>query len=200
MTLYKPTLHSVIDVAERMRAIDRDEIYPLLFDKSPQELARRVLADSRYCWLAATDKPVAVFGAHQTRPGAWRAFAFATDDFPKVYREVTKFLVQRVRSHLFLELGAQRVEAHSSASHTAAHNWLTRLGAVGTWDPEYGPNGETYQHFIMRRSDFDVTQRAKARRIVVSGHDLNQAENRTSPGRQAPSHSAEHVHPEHSQR
>lgn len=159
MTLYKPTYESVLHVAQNMRAADCEEIYPLLHDPSPEELARRVMSCPTFCWLAAAPHPIAAFGMFEVRPRAWTAFAFATDDFPKVALEMTKFLVRKVKPFLFNDMGAVRIEAHSHPAHTQAHRWLKMLGAKAEIDPEYGPNGEPYVRFVMRRSDFLVTER-----------------------------------------
>ena len=105
MTIFKPTYDSVLYVAQNMRAADCEEIYPLLHDPSPDELARRVMSAPIYCWLAADPHPIAVFGMFEVRPKAWTAFAFATDDFPKVASEMTRFLIRKVKPHLFNDLG-----------------------------------------------------------------------------------------------
>lgn len=170
MTLYKPTFEAVRWVAANMRKADAEEIYPLWFDPTPDALATAVMARPEYAWLAAdANGPIAVFGMVEVRPGAWQAFAFGTDDFPKVAGEVTKFLLRKVKPHLFNVLGAVRVFAHSHGDHASAHAWLRMLGAKSTPDPEYGPNGETYLHFVLRRSDWQLSEAKKAFRIVVSG-------------------------------
>jgi hypothetical protein len=168
--LYKPTFESVCYVAANMRAADKEEILPLRFDPSPESLARTVMSDVRYCWLAAHGAdPVAVFGMFEVRPKAWTAFAFGTDNFPKVAGEMTKYLVRKVKPHLFNDLEAARIEAYSHADHTQAHAWLRLLGAKGRYEPEYGPDGQTYMHFVLTRSDFLLSEQEKADRIVVTG-------------------------------
>lgn len=145
-----------------MRAADREEILPLRFDPSPENLAGTVMMRPEYVWLAAREAPIAVFGMMPIRPKAWAAFAFATDEFPKVAGEITKFLTRKVKPHLFGELGAHRVEAWSHPNHHQAHKWLKLLGATGAEDPEYGPRGETYIHFVMRRSDWLLSEEKRA--------------------------------------
>lgn len=170
MTLYKPTFESVSFIASRVRAADAEEILPLRFDPSPAGLAQTVMSNPTFVWLAAQEgKPIAVFGMFEVRPKAWTAFAFGTDDFPKVASEMTKFLIRTVRPHLFGVLGARRVEAHSHPAHKEAHAWLKLLGAKGEIDPDYGPNGETYVRFVMRRADWELAEAKKAARIVVIG-------------------------------
>lgn len=193
MSLHKPTYEAVLHIAQRMRAIDKEEIYPLLFDPTPKELARRVMSDQTYCWLAATEEhgPVCAFGMFEVRPKAWTAFAFATDNFNSVALEVTRFLKKKVCPHLFLDLGAVRIEAHSHLKHETAHRWLTFLGAKSKLDLEYGPQGQAYRHFIMRRSDFDVTYGQKRSRLLVTGGKPDLA-------RPDHEHSAD-VHPQHPQ-
>lgn len=199
MTLYKPTFESVRYVAANMRQIDKDEIYPLRFEPTPESLAAAVMSDTSYCWLAATDEPVAVFGMFEVRPKAWTAFAFGTDNFPKVAKEMTKYLVRKVKPHLFNDLGAIRVEAHSHPAHTEAHAWLELLGAKGEPDPDYGPDGQTYLRFVMRRSDWLLSQPKKLARIVVTGSEQDRSGGKpnfaSSAGSKPP---PGHVHPLHS--
>ena len=168
MTLYKPTFESARFVAANMRAADVEEIHPLLFDPRPETIASYVMA-SRYAWLAAKERPIAVFGCYEARPKCWAAFAFGTDEFPRVAGEMTKFLVRKVKPYLFGDLGARRVEAYSHPNHKQAHAWLELLGAKGTVDPEYGPDGQAYVHFVMRRSDWEVTSPGKPGTIFTSG-------------------------------
>lgn len=194
MTIFKPTLASVHYVAANMRAADREEIDPLRFDPSPESLAATVMSDPTYVWLAAAPDPIAVFGMFEVRPRAWTAFAFATDDFPKVAASVTKFLIRHVAPHLFNTLGAVRIEAHSHVNHAGAHRWLERLGAKGTLDPEYGPNGESYVHFVCRRSDYlGVTEEKIPPTIGALGGKPCFASSAQKTARA-------HVHPLHSDR
>lgn len=187
--ILKPTLASVAYVAANMRAADAEEIWPLRFDKTPGGMARTVMACPNYVWLAALpdQTPVAVFGAFEVRPRAWTAFAFATDDFARVAGEMTKFLIRKVKPHIFGDLGAQRIEAWSHGSHRQAHLWLEKLGAEGEPDPEYGPEGETYLRFVLRRSAW-LRQGGNLPTIYASAvlPDLASPEN---------SSTAAHVHP-----
>lgn len=184
----KPTLAGVAFVAANMRAADAEEIWPLRFDKTPEGLARTVMSDPAYVWLATAGEPVAAFGMFEVRPKAWTAFAFATDNFNKVSLEITRFLVKVVKSHLFQDLGAQRVEAWSHGNHAQAHRWLTALGASPEPDPEYGPEGEPYVRFVMRRSAWLLSRAEKTPTLFASGRIPNLASSDDFS-------TAAHVHP-----
>jgi hypothetical protein len=169
LSIHSPTLAAVRDVAAHMRAPDREEIWPLWWDPSPEKMAEGIMSRPQFCWIAAKDGvPTVVFGAIEYRPKAWNAFAFGTDAFESAAPEMTKFLLRKVKPHLFNELGAVRIEAYSHGDHKTAHRWLELLGAKGTPDPEFGPDGQTYIHFVMRRSDFIVTQGKRRPTIVAS--------------------------------
>lgn len=191
--IFKPTFASVLYVASNMRAADAAEIWPTRFDKTPEGLANTVLSSPSYVWVAAPDggPPAVVFGMYEVRPRAWTAFAFATDQFAKVAGEVTKFLIRKVKPHLFGDLGAQRVEAWSLGSHRQAHLWLEKLGAEGEPDPEYGPEGQTYVRFVMRRSDWLLSQPQKPPTLLAS---LGRKPDLASSDSLAP---AEHVPSQH---
>jgi RimJ/RimL family protein N-acetyltransferase len=189
--IFKPTLADVTYVATNMRAVDAEEIYPLRFDKTPEGLAHTVMSSPVYVWAAAPPggAPAAVFGVYEVRPRAWTAFAFGTDNFNTVAGGVTKFLLRKVKPHLFHDLGAQRVEAWSHGNHVQAHRWLTALGAKPEPDPEYGPEGETYVRFVARRSDWLLSQAAKPPTIFAY---LGRTPDLASP---EDSITVEHVHP-----
>jgi RimJ/RimL family protein N-acetyltransferase len=147
---------AVFHVAANMRAADKEEIYPLHWDESPFVLTAAVMAAPRYAYLAWDgNRPIAVFGAAEIRPTVWQAYCFATDEFPKVYREVTKFLLRNVKPYLFKELGANRIFADSHIAHKDAHRWLQRLGAKQEgFLRAFNKKGETYVSFAMTRQDF----------------------------------------------
>ena len=65
----KPTLAGVAFVATNMRAADAEEIWPLRFDKTPEGLARTVMSDPAYVWLATAGEPVAAFGMFEDKFG-----------------------------------------------------------------------------------------------------------------------------------
>lgn len=94
--------------------------------------------------------PVAVIGALETWPTVWSVWMFATDRWPEVAVDATRFARRRLAPAL-LELGLRRAECRSSATHHAAHRWLAHLGARREAEyPDYGRNGETFIGFIWR--------------------------------------------------
>lgn len=153
--IHRPDHAAVFYIAQNMRDADKEEIYPLHWSQTPFDLVSRVMAFPKHVWVAGTDKPVAVFGMFEVRPKVWTAFCFATDEFPTVALEVTRWLKRHVKPMLFNELGAVRIEADSHINHKQAHRWLKLLGAI----PEgirrcYNQNGEDYVTFAMTAADF----------------------------------------------
>ena len=156
MRLAPLQLGPVSYVVQLMRAADREEIFALRNDDSPDNLAAEVfLRWGTLGWVAWHDEfPVAVFGATQLWPRCWMAWMFATDNFPLVGFEVTRFIRRSMIPGL-VERGALRCEARSIIGHTEAHRWLREsLGAIEEARlRRYGRNGEDFLVFRWDRPE-----------------------------------------------
>lgn len=74
-------------------------------------------------------RPAAVIGVSpKPWPGVWDAWAYGTDDLPKVSLSLTKYALRTLKPYL-LTRGAHRLEAASRINHAEAHSWLRALGA-----------------------------------------------------------------------
>jgi hypothetical protein len=148
-------LESVAAVARDMRDCDRAEIFATRWNDCPDTFARDCVACLSLGGVAtgADDVPIAVIGAQEVWPGAWSVCMFATDRWPEVALDTTRF----VRAGLIpalVRLGARRAECRSAADHDVAHRWLEYLGARHeSTHPDYGRHGETFLGYCWRIDD-----------------------------------------------
>ena len=96
-------------------------------------------------WLGET--PVAIGAAVEARPNVVTLFFFATEDFPKVAIDVTRFITRTLFPRL-KEAGVHRIEAVSHHKHTKAHRWIELLGLrKECFCLGYGRDGSDYFQF-----------------------------------------------------
>lgn len=136
-------------VGERMRDDDRREVFACRWNDSVEDLAADCAVCAPLAWTAKEGaEPVAVFGVSQARPGVVQAWMFATDKFPAVVKDVTRFIKQAIRPAL-QEAGIHRVYAYSIADHRTAHRWMeTCFAAVREADhPGFGRRAEKFHTF-----------------------------------------------------
>lgn len=150
MKLAEPSLIDVAYVCGRMRPDDARELFATRFDDDRDRLAIDVL--SRWgpmYWVAGTERPIAVIGATEQWPGVWQVGMFATDEFPQIGRQLTRWVIQRMIPTI-REVGVHRAEAKSIEGHDAAHRWLECLGAVRDPAPlrKFGKGGETFFNYV----------------------------------------------------
>ncbi len=142
----------VVFVARNMRDADRREIFATRWTDDADTLADDCLFCAPLAWCAwspdAPEVPVAVFGLSPARPGVFQAWLFATDDFFRVAKRVTRFAKQHImpacraaRTH--------RIEALSIAGHESAHKWMEKsFGATKEADhPGFGRRAEMFHTF-----------------------------------------------------
>lgn len=149
-------------VVDNMRASDREEIYALRRSEDPRNVVRDVMAMSSFSWMAwLDDRPQAVFGGGEVRPGVWSMFAFATDEFPRLALGLTRFAKKTVIPTLFCDLDAHRLQCESHESHASAHRWLKALGAeVESVKRNFGKDGSNYLEFVILKQSTNPTNLA----------------------------------------
>lgn len=151
MKLDAPTRGDVRHVAELMRKRDIAEFLAVSHAASHKELIEALVdryggADDAIC---AYDGyvPIAVGAMVQARPNVVTLAFFATDRFPEVALELTKF----IRNRLFPQYqadGVHRIECISAEGYEDAHRWIGLLGLEReAVMPMYGKGGETYIQF-----------------------------------------------------
>ena len=143
-------------VAENMREMDKKEILATRWTEDLIEVARDLVKLQGLGYLFCYDSvPVAVIGSTPVHPGVASAYMFATDDFPKVAKSVTK-LARRVIFPALMSSGCHRVHSLVLAEYTEVRKWLRFLGA-NTETPlkHYGRNREDFVFMAWDR-DKDV--------------------------------------------
>lgn len=139
---------NLLYIAQRMRELDKEEIYATRWTNNPKDLAEDGMMIPHMSWIAAADgEPVAGFGAVPMHPGCWAVWMFATDKWPKVALSVTRYIKKKLIPSL-QQAGAVRAECRSHANHHIAHKWLDSLGAVKESTlKKYGKDGEDFYLF-----------------------------------------------------
>ena len=151
MKLDAPTWRDARRVAGAMRERDVAEFLAVSRLEGKAELIE-ALAD-RYggapdaiCAFAG-EEPVAIGAMVQARPNVATLAFFATDRFPEVALELTKF----IRNRLFPQYrgdGVHRIECISMEGYDDAHRWIGLLGLEReAVMPKYGKGGETFIQF-----------------------------------------------------
>lgn len=141
----------LIAIGRGMRAADRREIFATRFDEDAVLLAEDLLAGDPVGAVVTTPDGVAVaaLGGTEMWPGLWSLWMFATERWPEVARETTRF-ARNVLWPALLCLGLRRGECRSASDHVMAHRWLHHLGgAVESVHPAYGKGGETFIGFVI---------------------------------------------------
>lgn len=99
--------------------------------------------------------PVAACGAIKLRHGVYSAYAFGTDGFDRVVKDITRWVLGDLMP--LLHLTAHRVECQSRFDHVKAHKWLAYLGARRECILRgYGSDGADYLQFVWNKGDIDV--------------------------------------------
>jgi hypothetical protein len=132
-------------VVQNMRQRDRSEVFATRWDDSSESLTDDLIAGGEFAWIAGVPgKPIAAFGAAPVWNGVWAVWMVATDDWPEVALEVTRF-IKRVMIQTLKDIGAHRAECRSWEGHPQAHRWLEMLGAKKESEIEnFGRNGERF--------------------------------------------------------
>jgi hypothetical protein len=111
--------------------------------------------------------PVAALGGIEMWPGNWSVWMFATDRWPEVAREATRF-AQKTLLPVLLRLGLRRGECRSALEHEVAHRWLIFLGArIEAIYPAFGKGGETFVGFVIYGEDNMCATPKKRRRSTT---------------------------------
>lgn len=151
--LVPATYGEVVFIARRMRALDAEEILPLTWSGTPEDLAAGVVMSNSLKTVALSGGvPVAAYGAGLMRPLIYSVWMFSTDRWSEVALSVTKDIRRRMMPEM-LDSGAVRAQCWSMDGHDVAHRWLELLGAVREASIEdYGPTRKTFHCYSWTRS------------------------------------------------
>jgi len=145
--LHEPLIRAV---AEDLRPRDRTEIIATVGHADPGVIARHLATLPAVIGGVACDddgQPIAVMHLAWARPGVVGASMFATPRFRRIARPLTAWARDTAIPGALAQ-GAHRIEAHSMASHAAAHRWMRALGARPEGvHPGWGTAGETFLTF-----------------------------------------------------
>ena len=138
-------------ICERLRAEDVREIEAT---RGPLDEAGRVRLSADcgrlqdYLVIAYDDdEPIAMMGGVPVHAGVFSGWMFATDRFPVIGSQMTKW-ARRCFFAGLREMGAHRVEAHSIEGHIKSHRWIEAIGAkLEAEVPRFGMNGENFLRF-----------------------------------------------------
>jgi hypothetical protein len=151
MPLQRLDPDGVMAVALSMRATDHAEIFATRRDEDIEAFVGDLLAgDPVGAVITTPDRiPVAALGGTEMWRGTWSVWMFASERWPEVAVEATRF-ARRVLWPELQRLGARRAECRSLAGHRVAHRWLLHLGArVEAVYPAFGRDGETFVGFVI---------------------------------------------------
>jgi len=148
------TYSDVVFIARRIRALDAEEIFPLMPNPTPENLAMGSVqaGDLAFVALADDGEPVAAFGAAWKRPLIYSVWMYATDRWMDVALSVTRH-IRRVMMPEMIDSGAVRAECWTIETHEPAHRWLEVLGARREATVEdYGPLRKKYHCYSWTRT------------------------------------------------
>lgn len=171
VSLVDPTLSGIEFIACNMRSADEREIYGLMPFNNPFLLAKHTLASmERGFGVMALlgERPVAVLGFTELTPRVLTAWAYATDEFPRVAFHLTRFVLKSLRPAL-LASPAHRLQADSRFDHVEAHNWLRVLGfRVEGRVHQLGKDGADYIRFYQLKEWYNDVHSPKDAEAEVS--------------------------------
>jgi hypothetical protein len=138
----RPDLDHVI---KNMRKSDKKEVFATRWTDCEEELGDDLINGGDFAWISGTNgKPIAAFGAIPVWNGVWAVWMFATDEWPLVAFETTRF-IKRIMIQSLKDIGAHRAECRSWEGHHEAHRWLKSLGAHKESEIEnFGRDGEKF--------------------------------------------------------
>ena len=151
MKIDRATPELIYGVARAMRERDYDEFSTLCHTDDRESLA--IYLASAYGMrhdvfiLGQPDRPIAVFGAVESRPRSMSLLFFATDHFPKIALTATRMFKKDWLPSAAAS-GIHRVECASLADYRSMHKWLELLGLRREAEhPLYGKRRETFVTF-----------------------------------------------------
>lgn len=133
-------------VADNMREIDKKEVFATMWGDNPSDLAETIVSKDGFGWIASGNDnlPIAAFGAIACWPGVWQVWMFATDRWPEVAMDVTRF-IRRIMIPAIKSTDWIRAECRSIDGHHVAHRWLESLGAKREASlAMFGKGGDTF--------------------------------------------------------
>lgn len=147
------THEDALYVVKNMREDDRREVFATRWNDCDYDLAHSCANQPGVKWVALLDgEPVAIGGVSIHQPGIGQAWLMGTDKLPQAGLTLTRYCKDVVDKLMNDESGLHRVQAHSAAFHTLAHDWLMAVGLDQRVElPRYGKAGEDFILFYAVR-------------------------------------------------
>jgi hypothetical protein len=135
-------------VVHNMREADVREIFATTNASTPQEYVDEMMILKRagLCgWIASQDDvPIAALGIMPMWHNVVNVWMFATDDFPKIALQLTRFVRRNIVPAL-KSGGIHRAQCFSMDGHVVAQRWLEVLGAKREGVAKaFGKSGEDF--------------------------------------------------------
>lgn len=160
----EPPFEDMLLIAQNLRERDREELFATRYGDDPADLARDAIRTGAFRWGAYLDgRPVAAIGAFPRWPNVWSAWAYGTDEWPKVVLTLSKH-VRRFMIPALYRAGAVRVDCCALETHYDARKWLTAMGAEAeiTLD-KWGKNGQSFVNYVWTRKHAKAAMLASGR-------------------------------------
>lgn len=141
----------IYSVARSMRARDREEFIAVssftTHDQMVEALVDRYAGHPDVIVAGLPDDPIVIGGLIQHRPNVATLLCFATDRFPEIGADLTRFIKQRLFPG-YIAKGVHRIECTSLDGYEEVHRWIEALGLKReAVMPKFGRGGETYVQF-----------------------------------------------------
>lgn len=145
-------------IVRNMRQIDHDEVFATHYPMPPDSettddelmVQQTYDAANRFGtgWVVSLNgEPIATIGITMLWPGVASVWMFATDSWPKIALELTRW-ARKAIFQIMSDANIHRAQCWSLSGHDTAHRWLRHLGATEECvSPGYGRNGETFHLF-----------------------------------------------------
>lgn len=149
------TWQDALHVALNMREEDRAEVMATSWSEDPFDFAVECIR-SPGIKLAVRDEngvAVCIGGVALNQPGIGQAWLVGTPDIGRLGIEVAH-AARKIFKTMMDEGGIHRIQAHSAAFHSWAHQWLSLVGLKEESRlPKYGKNGEEFIVFSVLKGD-----------------------------------------------
>ena len=151
MRIDAPKKGDVRHVVDNIRPADADEFMAVSRFQTWDAHADHLVAlyggrDDTFCAYHG-DTPVAIGAFVETWPGVVSIGLFASTDFPKIGRALTKFVRKRLIPS-YQKQGIHRIACISKSDYAESHRWIEAIGLTKESEMRgFGRNGETFFQF-----------------------------------------------------
>jgi len=151
ITVERSTKETAYFVAKNMRERDFEEVAAVNYLTDREELATCLAeryGDFPMSFTIGRDGvPIATLSAINVHPGLWSVGMWATEDFPKIGKFMTRFISNEFFGAM-RAAGMHRVECKSIVGYDSVHKWLLHAGfRQGATEEKYGAQGQDFITF-----------------------------------------------------